>query len=463
MFFDSHCHLHDEKFERDVERVIDRARAANVLRMLTLGDSVESSRRALALARRQPEVLAAVGIHPHNAHDADDAAFRHIEELLESPRAVAVGEIGLDYYHHHSGHEKQRAVFRRQLAMAREHRMPVAIHCREAYEDLFADLKAEKGSEIGGVCHCFSGTASDARRLVEMGFAIGVGGTCTYTKAEDVRDALRAVTISDVLLETDSPYLAPQSKRGRRNEPANIPIIARAVAELYGESYRDVARITSFNTERAFRLRKEHLPNAVYINQNMICVNLTNACTNHCEFCQRRGAGFLRGHHLRLEHEPEPVRVVEQIARTEYSCYPTVAFSGLGESMLRLDSVLEIARVAKNLGKRVVMETNGCGLLVHGDGLWEKVRGLIDEFHVSLNAHDQKTYNELCHPENPETAFPSMLEFIRAAREKGFLVTARTLDLPEVDLKKAHALARSLGVEHVIAHAEPVFEELPLH
>lgn len=457
MFFDSHAHLHDEKFERDLDRVLDRARAAGITRILTLGDNIEASRRALALAQQVPEVLAAAGVHPHAVSEWSAESERALLELLDAPRVVVVGEIGLDYYHHSTGHDRQREVFRRQLAIARELRMPVSMHCRESYADLLADLKAEKGEEIGGVCHCFSGSLKDAQVLTDMGFSLGVGGSSTYPKAEELRDVLRRIGIHFLLLETDSPYLSPQPKRGRRNEPAHLPITARMLAEFLGESYRDVARITSYNTERAFRLTKDHLAEAVYVTRNQIHVNLTNCCSNSCEFCHRHGEGIVRGHKLLLEEEPPVAPVQEQILKPEYASYRDVVFSGLGEPLMRLDATLQIGRVARTAGKHVILQTNGQGLLLHGPELFTNLKDAVDSVSVSLNAPDQATFNAVCHPSDPERAFGAVLDFIRGCRKHHIPVEATALDLPEVDLAATHTLARELGVELHVHRSEPVF------
>lgn len=463
MFFDSHSHLHDEKFARDIEPVIARAKAAGVDRILTLGDTLTASRRALALARRAPEVLAAVGVHPNCANEWNDRSEAELHELAESPRAVLIGEIGLDYHYHTVPHDRQRAVFRRQLAIAREHNMAVSIHCREAYADTIADLRAEKAEEIGGVLHCFGGTREDAQALIDLGFYLGVGGSCTYPKSDDLRETLRTVGLNHLLLETDSPYLSPQQKRGRRNEPAHIPIIARFLAEFLEEPYRDVARVTTYNTERAFRLSKEHLPQAVYVTRNAINVNLTNACSNHCEFCQRRGEGMVRGHQLILETPPKVTEIVEALGKAEYAAYKDVIFSGLGEALYRLDDMTQIGIEARRLGKRVLLQTNGQGLLLHGDALWDRLKLSVDSIAVSLNAPNQKLYNELCHPADPERAFPSILEFIREARRRGFNVFATALVLPEVDLSATRALCSELGIELCPTRLDPILIDEPVH
>ncbi len=459
MFFDSHAHLHDAKFERDIERVLDRARVAGVTRVITLGDNLASSRRAFSLSQRAPEVLAAVGVHPHAAAEWNGDSEKVLRELADSRRVVAIGEIGLDYHHHKFGHDKQRDVFRRQLAIARDLHLPVSMHCRESYADLIEDLRTERGPEIGGVCHCFSGTLADARAFVEMGFVLGVGGTITYPNAGELRDVIKAIGIQHIILETDAPYLAPQSKRGRRNEPANLPIAAKALAQLLGETYRDVARVTTYNTERAFKLSRDHAPESVYVIANQIHVNLTNLCTNNCDFCLRHGDGYYRGHKVRLDSAPHVEEIMRLAFQDGYEVYHELVFSGLGESFFRLEEIVRIATAAKEKGKRTIVQTNGQGLLLHGPELWTKLGNSIDEFSVSLNAPDRDTYNALCHPGDPEHAFPAVLEFVRQARDRGFKVVLTAMKLPEVDLGATRALAAELGLPLQVHTREPIFEE----
>jgi TatD DNase family protein len=257
MLFDSHSHLHDKKFDEDRDAAIERAREAGVTRILTLGDTLGASRKAIALAEAVPEVLAAAGIHPGSANSWDDEAGAELEQLLAHPKAVVLGEIGLDYYWDKDPavHAKQQEAFREQLRMARRLKLPVSIHSRESNGDVLRILREEHGAEIGGVLHCFQGSVEEMREGVELGFAIGVGGVITYPKSEELRAAVKALGPEHILLETDAPYLPPQPRRGRRNEPAYVAMTADVVAELFGMPRAELARMTTLNTERAFRLK----------------------------------------------------------------------------------------------------------------------------------------------------------------------------------------------------------------
>ncbi len=235
VLFDTHAHLHFPEFADDLSAVLQRARAAGVKWMLTIGTSVESSRAAVALAGREPDLYAAVGIHPHDASEADDQAFEELQKLAESsPRVVAIGEIGLDFFRHLSPHDVQIEVFRRQLDLARRVKKPVLIHCRDAHAETVEILRAEGVREIGGIMHCFSGDEAVARQCLELGLFISIAGPVTYPNARKLPPVVKMVPADRLVVETDCPFLPPQPYRGKRNEPAYLPITAARMAELKG-------------------------------------------------------------------------------------------------------------------------------------------------------------------------------------------------------------------------------------
>ena len=252
--FDTHAHLHFPEFAADLGAVLERARAAGVRRTLTIGTDVETSRAALGLAGREPDVWASVGIHPHDAGQADAAALAGIEALAADPRVVAIGETGLDFFRNLSPREAQERVFRSQLAMARRARKPAIVHCRDAHEATLAILAEERGREPGGVMHCFSGDVAIARRCLDLGLLISLAGPVTYPKARALPDVARYVPGDRLVLETDCPYLPPQPHRGKRNEPAHVAITAARVAELRGEPIETLAARTSENAAKLFGL-----------------------------------------------------------------------------------------------------------------------------------------------------------------------------------------------------------------
>jgi TatD DNase family protein len=257
--FDSHSHLHDEKFLADREEVIENARQAGVRRILTLGDTIHASRQAIALAEATPEVIAAAGVHPSAARSWDEEIAAELEKLLAHPKVLVLGEIGLDYYwdKDEETHRLQRQAFRDQLTMARRLNLPVSIHARDANGDTLDDVEACGGTDIGGVLHCFNGSYDEARRALDLGLYIGVTGVATYPKAGDLREVLEKVGPGKLLLETDCPYLPPQPKRGRRNEPAYIAMTCELLAKFFNMPAEELAELTYENTLKAFRLDEE--------------------------------------------------------------------------------------------------------------------------------------------------------------------------------------------------------------
>lgn len=245
LLFDTHAHLHDPAFAPDRAAVLERAHAAGVRRLLTVGTDAASSVEALALSRAWPGVHAAVGIHPHDAAGADQGALAEIAALARAPEVRAVGEIGLDYYRFLAPRAAQVAALRAQLALAREVAKPVVLHCREAHADLLLILERDGVSAAGGILHCFSGDAEVARRGLALGLAISIAGPVTYPNARGLQAVVPGVPLDRLVLETDCPYLPPQPWRGQRNEPAYLAVTAARVAALVGRPLADVARQTT--------------------------------------------------------------------------------------------------------------------------------------------------------------------------------------------------------------------------
>jgi TatD DNase family protein len=249
MFVDSHCHLDDERFADDLDAVIERALAAGVTRMLSIGtgDGPPEIDRAVRLAERYPQVYASVGVHPHDAAKVTAQTYGDLRALAGHDKVVAFGEIGLDYHYDFSPRETQREVFIEQLKLAGEVGLPVTIHTREAWEDTMSIL-AEYWTG-SGVMHCFTGDAAQAREALALGFHLSYGGVLTFKTAENVREAAGITPDDRLLIETDAPYLAPIPYRGKRNEPSMMVETVRKLAEVRGTTSEEVARVTTANFE----------------------------------------------------------------------------------------------------------------------------------------------------------------------------------------------------------------------
>ncbi len=260
MLIDSHCHLQDRKFGGDMPDVIDRAAAAGVTAMVTIGYDMPSSRRAVEIADAHETVYATVGVHPHDAKTLTARDGDELARLAESPKVVAIGEIGLDFFRNLSPREDQYLAFWEQLAIARAVDLPVVIHSRDADEEVY-EVLAEHAAELRapeerliGVMHCYPGDLPLALRYIRLGFAISIAGPVTYAKSSVTRAVAGAVPLSSMTVETDAPYLPPQRIRGQRNEPANVRDVAEFVAQLRGTPYETVASETAKTASRLFGL-----------------------------------------------------------------------------------------------------------------------------------------------------------------------------------------------------------------
>jgi len=238
---DTHCHLEMSAFDGDREDVLTRAREAGLEAFLAIGSDFEGSKGAVALAEKNDDIFAVVGMHPHDAKDFTNSVFDQIKMWAAHRKVVAVGEIGLDYHYDYSPRAVQRDIFRQQLVYAGESGLPVVVHCRDAGEDTLAILK-DSGVDQG-VMHCFSGDSNMAERVLEMGFHISFAGQLTFRKASQLRDIAKTIPDERLLIETDAPFLAPEPLRGKRNEPAFIVYTARFLAELRGVSLEDIDRL----------------------------------------------------------------------------------------------------------------------------------------------------------------------------------------------------------------------------
>ncbi|MBI1847130.1 MAG: TatD family hydrolase [Candidatus Rokubacteria bacterium] len=249
--FDTHAHLHFPDFADDLDAVLERARKAGVRRMVSVGTNVETSRQAIGLAVREPDVWATAGVHPHDAAEADEEDLTEIERLASVESVVAIGEIGLDFFRDLSPRDAQARVFRRLLGVARGAGKPVVVHCRDAHDEVLAILAEERVQDVGGIMHCFSGDVDAARRCLDLGLHLSLAGPVTYKNARALPEVARFTPADRLVVETDCPYLPPEGHRGRRNEPALIAITAACVAALRGEP---LERFAARATENAVRL-----------------------------------------------------------------------------------------------------------------------------------------------------------------------------------------------------------------
>ncbi len=259
MFVDSHAHLDDKAFDADREQAIERAHAAGVRYLLVIGggNGPDDFHRALSVARKHESIYAALGIHPHEAARVEELHFERLREAAKEPKVLAIGEIGLDYYYDHSPREVQKRVLIPQLELARELKLPVVVHCRDAWADLRETVRDHwQAAALGGILHCFTGSREDAKAFLDWGFLVSFAGIVTFPKSENLRAVARTVPLDRVLTETDSPYLAPVPHRGKRNEPAYVVEVTKALAALHSLAGEEMGRQAVTNFQRFFRLAK---------------------------------------------------------------------------------------------------------------------------------------------------------------------------------------------------------------
>lgn len=256
---DSHAHIDAEQFAEDREAMLARARAAGVSTLLAIGTGPgpEKLDAAMPYAEAHEWIYTTVGIHPHEAKDVTRQHLDTLARLAKHPKVIAWGEIGLDYYYDFSPRDVQERVFRDQMTLAHAAKLPIIIHCRDAWSDCLKVLEdAWKPTGLGGILHCFGSTLEDAKRGLNMGFMISFAGNSTYPKAQNIRDVAKALPLQNILIETDSPYLAPQPLRGKRNEPAYVGEVAKVLANVRNLQEREIAGATAENFRRFFQLAR---------------------------------------------------------------------------------------------------------------------------------------------------------------------------------------------------------------
>jgi TatD DNase family protein len=275
---DSHAHLDSPRYDEDRTALLERASAAGVRAILSIGigEGPDTMQRALEISREfagrpgVPKIWASAGVHPHEASLADDAAYAKLDDLLQQPEVLACGEIGLDYFYDHSSREIQKAVFSRQMEIAAARKKPIIIHCRpsdnswNAWDDTLTMLRTEwSGTGLGGILHCFTGELRHATEAMDLGFLISFAGNITFPKAQSIRDVATVIPLNRMLIETDAPFLAPIPNRGKRNEPAWVGEVASKIAEVRDIDAEEVATRTTTNFSQFLRTEipaPAHLP-----------------------------------------------------------------------------------------------------------------------------------------------------------------------------------------------------------
>jgi TatD DNase family protein len=259
---DSHAHIDFPQFADDREAMLQRAREAGVGTLLAIGTGPgpEKLDAAIPFAEQHDWIYTSVGIHPHEAKEVSPQHLDELARLAQHPKVIAWGEIGLDYFYDHSPRDVQATVFRSQMELANAAKLPIIIHCRDAWDDCLALIEQHwRPTGLAGILHCFTGTFGQAKRGLDMGFLISFAGNATYPKTQSIRDVAKEIPLDRILIETDSPFLAPQPYRGKRNEPAYVAEVAKTLATVRNLAPEEIAAATAANFRRLFRIARPHI------------------------------------------------------------------------------------------------------------------------------------------------------------------------------------------------------------
>lgn len=451
-FVDTHCHLDDTKYENDRDAVVKKAKEAGVKYIVNIGTTVETSKKSIELAEKYEEVFASVGIHPHYSDEVTEDVFLELENLAKNKKVVAIGETGLDYHRNISSAVKQEEVFRRLIQLAYKISLPLILHCRDGEMDLLKILKEEDAQEIGGVLHCFSGDKELLQECLSMGFYIAVGGAVTFpvkSSRNRLVEAVKEIPLDRLLIETDAPYLAPQSHRGERNESAYICDIAKKIASIKNIRLEDVERKTFINAQCVFKIGIKEEGKIAYKIRESLYLNLTNRCSNNCIFCARSSDLLssdliVKGHNLRITKEPSSIELISAVSDPKN--YKEIVFCGYGEPLIRLKTVIEVAKALKERGASIRINTNGHGNLIHRRNIVPELAGLIDAVSVSLNAHEHSLYCKICRPQFFEDVYSGIKEFILECKKYIPSVETTIVTYPGVDIEECKKEADGLNV-----------------
>ena len=445
---DTHAHLHFTQYDSDRHKVIEECNQ-KLDGVITVGCNLEDSKKAVSLATSNYRIYATVGVHPHDAVNYDKSVKEELRKLLQNEKVVAIGEAGLDFYRNISPKGKQEEIFRLQIELARELKKPIVIHTREASVEMSQFIRTEMEG-VKGIIHCFNGDRELLETALEHGFFISYAGPVTYPKNETLRETLKDVPSSRILIETDAPYLSPQKKRGKRNHPVYVAYTLKTIAEYLGLNFSDIDRITTVNAKRAFNLpmtKEEKSPKLVYKVRNSLYINLTTKCPCDCSFCFRGKENYVLGYNLNLDREPIAEEYMYRIKNP--GIYNEVVFCGYGEPFERFDTLLEVARWTKKMGaKEIRINTNGLGYLItENDSILNELKGVVDTFNISINASTPEEYYPIVKPSFGKESFESVLKFTKDAKKAGFNVVISAVETDGFNRDSFIRFAKKLGVE----------------
>jgi len=434
MFIDTHAHLFFPNFEKDIHDVIIRAIDAGIDYIIVPGTDIITSIKAIELADKYELIYAAVGVHPHDTKSWDESYIPKLEEIANHKKVVAIGEIGLDYYYDFSPREKQLVAFEAQIELALKLKLPVIVHNRESNNDVMAIARKYKDSGLHAQFHCFAGSVEDARELVEMHHFLSFPGNVTFKNMDSIRKVVSRIAVENLLLETDCPFMTPVPRRGQRNEPAYIKLVAEKIAEIHNLTTEDVGRTTSYNAHKLFGIGTKPKLHFTYQIGQSLYINVTNRCNADCVFCDRKGEAVINGYSLKMKKSEEPEAEVYIKEIGDPKIFKEIVFCGYGEPTIRWDVVKQVAKYIKDNGGKTRINTDGHGNFINKRDITPEMQGLIDTVSISLNSTDSDQYAKLMRVD--PKMHTEMIDFAKKAKQHSHVVMS-IVGLSEVDAESA--------------------------
>ncbi|HEY6906578.1 MAG TPA: TatD family hydrolase, partial [Ignavibacteriaceae bacterium] len=422
-------------------QVIEKAKLNKVDCIIVPSTDVASAKQTLKLADKYDFIYAAVGVHPHDSKDWDASLLNEIEELSGHPKVVAIGEIGLDYYYDFSPRDKQIEAFRAQIELAIKRKLPVIVHNREADKDMMEIISSYCGNNLRAQFHCFNSSLDDALEYIKMNHIISFTGNITFKKADELRKVVSGISLDNLLLETDSPFMTPEPHRGERNEPANVKQVAEKIAEIYNVKTEDVARVTSFNAFRFFGLGNKNKISYTYQIGKNLYVNITNRCNADCFFCNRKGDATLHGYNLKMTKDEEPPAEVYIQEIGDPAKYGEIVFCGYGEPTIRWDVVKKVAKYVKENGGRTRLNTNGHGSFINKRDISPEFIGVIDVVSISINTVDPRQYAKIMKLDT--RFFNEMVTFAKSVKQYVEKLVMTVVSIDEIEIEKAREVVQT--------------------
>jgi len=435
MFIDTHSHLFLPNFEDDLDEVIERARQNKISYIIVPATDISTSKQTLELADKYELIYAAVGVHPHDTKDWESSWLNEIEELSKHPKVVAIGEIGLDYYYDFSPREKQIEAFKAQLELAIKLKLPVIIHNRESDKDMMDIISYYCGNDLRAQFHCFNSSLEDALEYIKMNHIISFTGNVTFKKSDELRKILAGISLDNLLLETDSPFMTPEPHRGKRNEPSNVRLVAEKIAEIHNVKVEDIAKVTSFNAFRFFGIGDKNKISYTYQVGKNLYINITNRCNADCFFCIRKGDATLHGYNLRMTKDEEPPAEVYIEEIGDPTDYGEIVFCGYGEPTIRWDVVKKVAKYVKENGGQTRLNTNGHGSFINKRDITPEFKGVIDVVSISINTVDPRQYAKIMGLNT--RFFNEMVTFAKNVKQYVDKLVMSVVSIDEIEIDKA--------------------------